>query len=97
MTYKLRWSNESIKNLEEILDDIRFKWTEKEVNNFKYKLSHQLDLIIQNPYLFPESTIKIGLRKAVLSKQTTIYYQIMDDIVFLAYLHINKKDTTHIK
>jgi len=53
MVYKLRWSDESVKNLEDILEDIKFKWTDKEVDNFKIKLSHQLDLIIHNPYLFP--------------------------------------------
>ena len=60
MDYKLRWSDESVKNLEDILDDIKFKWTDKEVNNFKSKLSHQLDLIVQNPLMFPVSTIKNG-------------------------------------
>lgn len=97
MDYKLRWSDEAVENLEEILDDIKFKWTDKEVNNFKDKLNHQLDLIIQNPHMFPSSTIKHGLRKAVLSKQTTIFYQIIDNIIYLAYLHINKKDIDYIK
>jgi hypothetical protein len=35
MGYKLRWSEESVKNLEEILSDIELKWTERELNNFK--------------------------------------------------------------
>jgi plasmid stabilization system protein ParE len=97
MDYKLRWSDETVKNLEDILEDIKLKWTDKEVDNFKSKLSHQLELIAQNPYMFPVSTIKNGLRKAVLSKQTTIFYQVIDDIVYLAYLHINKKDLNKIK
>ncbi len=97
MDYKLRWSNESIKNLEDILTDIKLKWTDKEFDIFKSKLSNQLDLIVHNPYMFPASTIRNGLRKAVLSKQTTIFYEIIDDIVYLAYLHINKKDINSIK
>ncbi len=97
MVYKLRWSDESVKNLEDILEDIKFKWTDKEVDNFKIKLSHQLDLILHRPYMFPASTIKDGLRKAVLSKQTTIFYEINDDMVYLAYLHINKRDFNSIK
>ncbi len=97
MDYRLRWSDESVKNLEDILDDIKFKWTDKGVDNFKSKLSHQLNLIVQNTHMFPVSTIKKGLRKAVLSKQTTIFYQIIDDIVYLTYLHINKMDINKIK
>ena len=97
MGYKIRWSDQSIKNLEEILDDIKSKWTEKEVNNFKSKLSHQLDLIVQNPFMFPDSKIKPGLRKAVLSKQTTIFYQIINKVIYLTYIHINLKDINNIK
>lgn len=74
MGYELRWSDESVKNLEEILDDIKIKWTEKEVNNFKMKLNHLLDLITHHPFMFPVSSIKPKLRKAVLSKQTTKFY-----------------------
>ncbi len=96
MDYKLRWSDESVKNLEDILEDIKFKQTDKEVDNFKSKLSHQLDLIVQNPFMFPVSTIKNGLRKAVLSKQTTIFYQVIDDIVYLTFLHISKQDINNI-
>jgi hypothetical protein len=35
MDYKLRWSDESVINLEDILDDIKVKWTDKEVDNLK--------------------------------------------------------------
>jgi plasmid stabilization system protein ParE len=97
MDYNLRWSTEAIQNLEGILDDIKFKWSEKEVDNFKSKLSHQLDLIILNPFMFPVSSFKPGLRKAVLSKQTTIFYQVNDNIVYLTYLHINKMDISKLK
>ena len=73
MGYKLRWSEESVKNLEEVLDDIKSKWSDKEVDHFKKKLSHQLQLILKNPQLFPVSNRKPGLRKAVMSKQTSIF------------------------
>ena len=97
MDYKLRWSEESIRNLEEILDYLKNKWTDKEVNNFKKKLSHQIDLIIQNPLMFPSSIYRSNLRKAILSKQTTIFYEIMDNVIFLSYIHVNKKDMVRIK
>jgi plasmid stabilization system protein ParE len=92
MVYNLRWSEESVNNLDEIIDDIKRKWTDKEVNNFKKKLSHQLDLIIKNPFMFPASLHRPRLRKAVLSKQTTIFYEINEDTVFLTYIYLNKKD-----
>lgn len=97
MAYKLRWSEESVRNLDEIIEDIRRKWPEKEVNNFKVKLSHQLNLIIHNPLMFPASPRYPRLRKAVLSKQTTAFYEIHDETVTIAYIHLNKKDDENLK
>ncbi|GAO27694.1 hypothetical protein JCM15548_14539 [Geofilum rubicundum JCM 15548] len=97
MDYKIRWSEEAVNNLEDILDDLRLKWTDKEIENFKKRLSHQISLIKQNPFLFPSSSIKKELRKAVLSKQTTVFYQIENSVVNLTYLHINKRDIKNIE
>ncbi len=97
MDYKIFWTEEAIHNLEEIIDYLRFKWTEKEVNNFKNKLSRQIDLISTNPKMFPNSTHIPRLRKAVLSKQTSIFYEIKDNHIYLAYLFVNKKDIGSIK
>ena len=52
---------------------------------------HLLDLIVGNPSLFPASLKKSGLRKAVLSKQTTIFYKIEGKTIHLVYIHLNKK------
>jgi len=91
MDYKLRWSDESIRNLEEILADISRKWTLKEVDNFKNKLKFQLQMIISHPHMFPRSQHNPHLRKAVLSKQTTIFYEVNYDTIFIIYIHLNKK------
>jgi plasmid stabilization system protein ParE len=97
MVYKLHWSNEAVSNLEEILEYLENKWTQKEVNNFKSKLGKQLDLIQQNPLLFPKSEIKKELRKAVLSSQTIVFYQIIGKDIFLAHLFVTKKDIKKLK
>jgi len=49
----------------------------RELSKFKSKLSKQLDLIQKNPRLFPISEVQPRLRKAVLSKQTTIFYELI--------------------
>ena len=97
MDYKVFWTEEAMHNLEEIIDYLRFKWTEKEVDNFKTKLSRQIDLISTNPKMFPTSSYIPRLRKAVLSKQTSIFYEIKDNYIYLAYLFVNKKNIGRIK
>ena len=92
MDYKVFWTEEAIHNLEEIINYLRHKQTEKEVDNFKIKLSRQIDLISKNPQMFPVSEYMPGLRKAVLSKQTSIFYEVRDYQIYLVYLFVNKKD-----
>jgi len=75
MDYKLFWSKESISNLDSILAYLESEWTNREIANFKRKLSKQLELIEKNPRLFTVSDVQPRLRKAVLSKQTTIFYE----------------------
>jgi len=64
----------------------------KEVENFKQKLSKQLHFIIQFPFMFPASIQNPALRKAILSKQTTIYYKVEKNIIYPVYLFANQKD-----
>jgi plasmid stabilization system protein ParE len=97
MEYKLFWSEEAIRNLEEILDYLNHQWSQKEVANFKKKLAKYLDLIIKNPFLFPVSNYNQRLRRAVMSRQTTIYYELTGDIVYVAYLFVNQKNIEGIK
>jgi hypothetical protein len=51
--YKILWIDEAINNLESILDYLANRWTQREVDNFKVRLSHLISLIQQNPKLFP--------------------------------------------
>jgi plasmid stabilization system protein ParE len=97
MDYKLKWTEEAVSNLESILDYLMQNWTQREIANFKIKLSKQLDLILQNPFMFPKSLFQPRLRKAVLSKQTTIFYEVKNDVIYLSYLFINRMNIEKIK
>jgi plasmid stabilization system protein ParE len=95
--YKLFWSDEAINNLESILDYLQSKWTQREVMKFKKRLRKHLYLITKNPKLFPKSDYNPRLRKAVLSKQTTIFYEISGDTINLVYLFNNRQDMHKIQ
>jgi plasmid stabilization system protein ParE len=97
MDYKIVWSDESLKNLDDILSYLEEKWTAKEIIRFKSKLSRQIELISANPLLFPVSQFQPRLRKAVLSKQTTIFYEAKGKNIFIAYIFSNKMNPKRIK
>jgi plasmid stabilization system protein ParE len=94
--FKVFWTDEAIKNLQSILDYLDYRWTQREIDNFKKKLEKQIELIEKNPKLFPVSEYNPRLRKAVLSKQTTIFYEIADRMIYLVYLFNSRQDTEKI-
>lgn len=95
--YKIFWTDEAINNLEDTIDYLNNRWTQREIDNFKNRLSKQIGLIQQNPSLFPISQYNSRLRKAVLSKQTTIFFEVTGQIIYLVYLFNNKQDIEKIK
>lgn len=97
MDYKLRWSKDSIADPEDILSYLSRNWSERILNNFKKKLSRQLDLIAQNPLMFLQSTYNPELRKAVLSKQTSIFYKIKDNTIFIVHIFVNTQNIQRLK
>lgn len=97
MDYKIFWTEESIRNLEEIIHYLENNWTQRELENFKLKLTRQIKLITQNPKMFPTSNFQSRLRKAVLSKQTTIFYEVKTSVIYLAYIFVNFKSIKRLK
>ena len=94
--YKILWTDEAIDNLESILDYLNNHWTQREVDNFKLRLSKLISLIQHNPELFPFSPYNSKLRKAVLSTQTTIFYEVSGQLIHLVYLFDNRQDIERI-
>ena len=54
-------------------------WSAKVKSNFIEKLDHNIDIIKLEPETFPESQKDPGLRKCVITKQTTLYYRFDSD------------------
>lgn len=95
--YPIIWSEEAIRNLESILEYLNSRWTPREVNNFKSLISKQIKLISLNPGLFPVSEFQPRLRKAVLSRQTTIFYEFKQEVVYLVYIFNTAQNPDKIK
>ncbi len=97
MVYEIRWSQESIDNLEDILEYLKSNWTEREILKFKNNLGFTLNLISKNPLMFPVSKYNKRLRMSVLSKQTSIFYEVQGQIIFLVYLFANKTNIEKVR
>lgn len=95
--YKLFWTEEAILNLESILNYLSSESSEKEVSQFRKMLSRQISLIQKFPLIFPASDFNLRLRKAVLSKQTIIFYEIKEQFIYIVYLFNTFQNPEKIK
>lgn len=90
--YNIFWTTEAVNSLEAILSDLSHSLTPGETENIKGKLSEHLNLIQQNPFLFPISQHNTRLRKTVLSNRIIVFYEVAGQIIYLIHLSSNKED-----
>ena len=79
---KIVWSVTAIETYLHIVDYIYFKWTKKEVNNFRQLVDQLLEKLTINNQLCPPSKL-LNYRKCVVSKQTSLIYYIQNDAIYL--------------
>lgn len=91
-TYSLIWSDEALNNLKEIIEYLEKHWTEKEIKKFIQLLEKRLSYIQNNPFLFSESDGGKGLRKSVLSRQTSIFYIVVANQIRIVTVFDNRQN-----
>lgn len=60
--------------IENVFEYLELKWNKKTKKQFSNKINTIINLIIENPELFPISNVNKKIRKAVISKQSTLFY-----------------------
>ena len=93
---KVVWSQRAKNDLESILDYLKENWTEKEIRKFFRNLDKQISVIQDQPYAFP-TTQKNNVRRSVLSRQTTIYYDILKDSLRIVALFDTRQSPGKLK
>jgi plasmid stabilization system protein ParE len=94
--YKLIWSDEALENLKNIIAYLENHWTSREISKFVKLLDKKMDLIKANPHQFPKSERYGTYRKSVLTKHTTIYYEINDFEVNIISLFDNRRNPNRL-
>jgi len=95
--YRIIWSDEALNNLKAIIEYIENTWTEKEIKKFAQLLDNRLSLLASNPYSFPVTNHPKMLRKLVISKQTSIFYQPFENHIRIVSLFDNRRNPEWLK
>jgi len=95
-TYKIIWSDEALRNLKTIFDYLESTWTPKEIQKFAQLLEKSLNLLVTNPLSFPQIKHPNKLRKMVISKQISIFYQTTENQIRIVSIFDNRQSPSRI-
>lgn len=79
MALNVRLSDRARADIEDISSYLAERWSEKTKIDFLIKLTDQLKLISEMPYMYRASLTKQGVRECIMNKQVIIYYQVVDE------------------
>ena len=92
MNRKILLSKRASGKLDKLLIFLEKDWSLKVKKNFIFKLEAALKQIQKLPESFPESDKIPGLRKCVVTRQTTIFYKYSDTRIYIVSLFDNRKN-----
>ena len=97
MTRKVVLSRTANKKLSGLFDFLVENWSLKVKSDFVKKLDKSIEIIKTQPESFPESEKKIGLRKRVVTKQTTLYYRYNSKRIDIVTIFDTRQDPGKLK
>ncbi len=96
MTLSVEWTKEAEITYSSIILAIGNRWSQREIENFIARTEQVVLLVQKNPLLYPNST-SVGIHRAVIAKQTSLYYQVLDNRVVLLSFEDNRQNLDKAK
>jgi len=93
MTLIVNWTEEARVQFELIVDFLNYRWTEKEAKDFILKTEAAIKSILNQPDLYPASNHN-QIRKADITKQTSVFYLIRNQEIYLITFWDNRQNPT---
>jgi plasmid stabilization system protein ParE len=85
------------KKLDLLLDYLETEWSEKSKSNFINRLKKAFKKIASHPKSCPESESYKNLYKCLVTKQTTLYYRILDYEIEVVTIKDNRQSPETIE
>lgn len=97
MKREIKLSKRAVRKLDSLLVYLEEEWSTNAKLEFVLKLDKSLKQIQKLPDSFPESEKIIGLRKCVLTKQTTLFYKYSETTIDVITIFDNRQNPKTLK
>ncbi len=79
---RIAWSDEAVADYHQNIDYLLTRWTETSAITFIEEVDAVLEIIKNQPDIYPLSDYR-SVRRAVIRKQITLFYKVEDDVIYL--------------
>ncbi len=90
--YQIIWSPLAKESYLNTLSQILGRWSIKEAEDFEAKVDSLVEKLKTQKYLCPASSKQSNLRRCVIAPQTSLVYQIKNDVIELVAFFDNRSD-----
>lgn len=80
------------KTLKLIYDFLIQNWGKNSAENFLNKTDELVSQIAKQPFMFKATAIDFNVRIATITKQTSLFYEVKDDMIVLLFFYDNRQD-----
>ena len=95
--YKVLWTDHALDELQSTFEYLESNFTHVELKSLSKEIEKTVYLISKNPFLFPESQFKSGIRKVGVAKYNTMYYRLNNDTIEILSFFSNRQHPSRIK
>lgn len=95
--YEIIISEQAEKNLDKIVAYLLSEWNVTVKDRFLVKFKKILKLLAINPYLFQVYSIKMQIRRCLITKHNAMYYRIVDNRVEIITIHDTRRNPNTLK
>ncbi|TXJ08168.1 MAG: type II toxin-antitoxin system RelE/ParE family toxin [Acinetobacter sp.] len=88
--YSVVWTPNASNELEHTIAYLKHHFTEKELTKLARKIESTIEIIANNPDIFPKSEKK-NIHKVVLLKFNTMYYPVKDEHIEILSFFSNRQ------
>lgn len=98
MNLKVSFSKTAEKNLDSVLMFIEARWSEKSKKMFIIKFDKAISIMVMNnPEIFPKSSINKKYRKCVITKQSSLLYSFSANEIRIHNIFDTRQNPNKIK
>jgi len=92
MIFEIVFSKKAKETFDAIRSQIFDRWGETGVRNFEHRTVKVLEIILENPLIYQAVEYDQTIRKAHIHKNCSIFYQVRNEKIILAFFWDNRQD-----